>query len=141
MIIKHLGSKFEYERERKSELYSAYKRLLDEMQQIGCDLLYKRLVKMPCSRYWVSEERAAIVVSRIFKGDMLLFMQPLRRRMFFAIAERAYMLLQYDNRLTVRRAVFKAVRERAEEFYLTEGTARVMICRIKQEERRRRMRK
>ena len=93
----------------------------------------------PSDRFWVSEERALIVVLQIMKGDTLLGMGKNKRDMFFEIYRRATIMKQKYPTLSLTKIMFKVVRQPAPKFYLTEGSIKVIISKIKSKwyERRR----
>lgn len=129
--MKHPGSHFEYETERNNDLLRAYKEAIQEASYICVDKLYKEIVNKPSKRFWVSEERAAIVVSQLMKGRAPMNMQPLRREMFVEIHRRVVELKKTEPQASLSALVFKVLRQPAPKFYLTPGSAKVIICKIK----------
>ena len=141
--MKPHGSKFEYGHERDTDLLRAYRQLIISAEYISMPLIYESVVMMPSSRFWVSEERAAIVIAAMMKGDKLLSMRPNKREMFVEIYRRAMTLKKECPQLSVLDVAFKVVRQPAPKFYLTPGSAKVIICKAKKEwyeERKRRLR-
>ena len=96
---------------------------------------------MPASRFWVSEERAAIVVSRMLKGDTLKYMRTCKREMFFEIYEKVLKLQQQKPDLSIYKLCFIAVNQPAKKFYMTPLSIRETIYKIKRDFYKERKRK
>lgn len=141
--MKHRGAKFEHEDERNDELMTAYHSLMEKAEYISMPDIYRSVAEQPSSRFWVSEERAAIVVSSMMKGNKLERMNPNKREMFCEIYRRCMSLKQQFPSMTPYELCFRVVRQPAPKFYLTPGSAKVIICKAKQkwyEERKRKLR-
>ncbi len=137
--MKNFGSVFEYEQERNNNLLRLYHQLISEVKFIYSEEIYRKMADSPSDRFWVSEERALIVVLQIMKGDTLLGMGKNKRDMFFEIYRRATIMKQKYPTLSLTKIMFKVVRQPAPKFYLTEGSIKVIISKIKSKwyERRR----
>lgn len=137
--MKNFGSVFEYEQERNNNLLRLYHQLISEVKFICSEEIYRKMADSPSDRFWVSEERALIVVLQIMKGDTLLGMGKNKRDMFFEIYRRATIMKQKYPTLSFTKIMFKVVRQPAPKFYLTEGSIKVIISKIKSKwyERRR----
>lgn len=98
--------------------------------------LYEQLVNMPAERFWVSEERATIVVSQMMRGDKLENMLPTKREMFVEIYNRVIGLLACRRDEPLSALVFDVVGSPAPKFYMTPDSAKVIICKIKKERRK-----
>jgi hypothetical protein len=135
--MKPHGSKFEYEKDRINDLIRAYHELIDQSSHIRLPLIYKKVVNMPSARFWVSEERAAIVIAAMFKSesidDVLKGMRKNKKEMFHEIYKRALELRTQQPSLSVFDIAFQVVRQPAPKFYLTPGSARVYIYKAKKE--------
>lgn len=141
--MKYHGSKIEYEEERNHDLMRVYHELICASDFISLPYIYKEVVNMPSTRFWVSEERAAIVISSMMKGDKLLYMRPTKREMFKEIYRRAMQLKREQPALSVYDIAFKVVRQPAPKFYITPGYAKSIIFYAKKEwyeERKRKLR-
>lgn len=137
--MKNFGSVFEYEQERNNNLLRLYHQLISEVKFICSEEIYRKMADSPSDRFWVSEERALIVVLQIMKGDTLLGMGKNKRDMFFEIYRRATIMKQKYPTLSLTKIMFKVVRQPAPKFYLTESSIKVIISKIKSKwyERRR----
>lgn len=141
--MKHLGSKSEFEEERNSELLKTYNRLISEADYIVPAVIYNKLVNEPSSRFWVTEERAAVIISKMRKGHSLERMHPNKREMFQEIYRRAMILMKQDATLSVLEVAMKVVNQPAPKFYICEGYAEQIIGLAKKkcyEERKRKLR-
>ena len=131
--MKNIGSIFEYEDARNKDLMRAYRHLMSTTRNIKMSEIYRQVVEMPSQRFWVSEERAAIVVSNMLKGRSIDQMRPNKREMFYEICARVRELQKERPDDTVYNLVFDIVGSPAPKFYLTPKTAKVIISRIKAE--------
>lgn len=131
--MKHKGSKFEYEDERDKDLMRAYHEQLESCDAIVLSDIFRNVVEMPSARFWVSEERAAIVIARMFRGDKLEKMRPNAREMYFEIYKRVVSEREKYPDKSIAEIVFHVIRQPAPKFYLTPDSARVIVTRIKRE--------
>lgn len=141
--MKHPGSKSEFEEERNKELLKTYRRLISEADYIVPAVIYEKLVNEPSSRFWVTEERAAVIISKMRKGHSLERMHPNKREMFQEIYRRAMILMEQDKSLSVFDVAMKVVYQPAPKFYIGPGYAEIIIGSAKRkcyEERKRRLR-
>lgn len=131
--MKNFGSFFEYEQERNADLIRAYHEDIEGCEVIRLDEVWQRIANMPSSRFWVSEERAAIVISRMMKGDKLKNMRPLKREMFMEIYRRVLELQKAYPDTPISKLCFRAVNSPAPKFYMTPLSIRETIYKIKRE--------
>lgn len=129
--MKHKGSKFEYEEERDKDLMRAYREQLSLCDSIILSDIFRKVVLMPSSRFWVSEERASIVVASMMKGDKLERMRPTTREMYKEIYKRVRKQKEEHADKSLSEIVFCVIRQPAPQFYLTPDSARVIVSRIK----------
>lgn len=135
--MKPYGCKFEYEKERNNDLMRAYHELVERSSHICLPVIYEEVVNMPSARFWVSEERAAIVIAAMMKSvnvdEALNDMRQNKKEMFHEIYNRAMKLREKNPMMSVFDLAFNVVRQPAPKFYLTPGSARVIIYRAKRE--------
>ena len=131
--MKHKGSTFEYKDERDRDLLRAYREQLMLCETIDLPEVFKKVVLMPSARFWVSEERAAIVIARMFKGDKLESMKPNTREMYEEIFKRVKDMKEHNPEMSLFDILFRVVRQPAPKFYLTPDAAKVITTRIKRE--------
>ena len=99
-------------------------------ERIGIEV-WREIAESPSTRFWVSEERAAIVIARVIKGDTLSYMRPLRREMFMEIYRRVLDIKSVRQELSLRACCAKAVCTPAPKFYMTPLSVRQTIYKIK----------
>ena len=121
--MKHPGNGIDFMPERDAELRARYRRLLREAVHIDKPVLLFRLVNMPSSRFWVSEERAAIMVSRMERGLPLGPIVPSRQRMYEEIYRRYLLLRGKRPKAPLAELVREVVYQPAPSFYLTPKSA------------------
>ena len=129
--MKYYGSYFEYTDARNEDLMRAFFHQLESNK--GKPLtteFYQSVVDMPSRRFWVSEERAAIVVTTIIKGSKLETMRPSKREMYFEIYNRVLELRKQDPDASVFNLTFEVVNGPAPKFYLEPSSAKVIIGKI-----------
>lgn len=145
--MKKRGVKFEYEEERDRDLMRAYceqlRRLYDEHGGVQLlDDVFRRLVRMPSSRFWVSETRAAVVVGAMCREadrvggtprrwETLRRMRTTKRRMYAEIYRRYRLRQQARPDLGIFQNVTYVVLQAAPEFYITPDSAKVIYYRAK----------
>ena len=131
--MKPTGSHFEYEAMRDDNLMECYHELLRRAEFVRMPEIYSQVVEMPAKRFWVSEERAAIVVSAMMRGKELGKMRPLKIEMYNEIYSRVIKLREENPEWPISRLVAQVVEQPAPKFYLTPGSAKVLICKIRKE--------
>ena len=141
--MKNVGAIFEYEEERNRDLMRAYKEQLASHENKDLQSVLNRVVEMPSKRFWVSEERAAIVISEMMIGKGLKVKGKVKREMYNEIYRRVVELKKSQSGMSVYDLTFMVVTGPAPKFYLTPGSAKVIIHKVKKqwyEERKRRLR-
>lgn len=131
--MKHKGSKCEFEKERNNDLMAAYHQLMEATEYINHQTIFKEVVNMPAPRFYVSEERAKIVLYWLMRGDSLDKMLPNRREMFQEIYRRVMELRKKQPELTVFELAIKVVHQPAPKFYLTPDSAKIIILKAKRQ--------
>lgn len=132
--MKRKGSKFEYEAERNKELLKAYCSQIEICSEIHLDEILSRVVNTPCSRFWVSDERASIVMSGIERGTANLdSMIESRKEMFLEIYDRVKALRINNPTMSLSELTNEVVKQPAPRFYLTAKSARTIIHRIRKQ--------
>lgn len=131
--MKPHGSNSEFKQQRNDDLMRAYHELIKSAQYILMPEIYHKVVNMPTRRFWISEGRAAIVISAMMKGDTLENMGPLKREMYNEIYSRVIKLREKKPDLPIIQLVEMVVEQPAPKFYLTPGSAKVLICKIRKE--------
>lgn len=113
------------------------RRLIMTTEGVPLGGLYAMAAQSPCSRFWVSEKRAAEVISRMMRGeDTDVKSLPLRNKMYRELLRRVQEWQAQNPGHPLTDAVFAAVNSPAPEFYVTPESAKVIISRIMQRKRR-----
>lgn len=134
----------EYKLMRDKELTEIFRRMVMDPARSGSRPLrelYGFAARQPASRFWVSEERATVVIRDRLAGRAdFSGMKPESRRMFTEILNRVRPVLARAPGMPVARAVREVVNGPAPEFYLTPLSAKVIIyarIRVERAEKRR----
>lgn len=133
--MKKTGTKFEYSEQRNANLLAVYRRKLYESKVIRLSDVLRETVNTQSERFWVSEERAVGVVMKMIKGDTLKDMSPMKREMFTEIYRRVMEEKKQAPHKTITDIVTHIVNCPAPKFYLTPGSAKVIIHNIKKGKR------
>ena len=118
-----------------------YHELVCSSEKIVLKDLLSKLVNMPCRRFWVSEERAAIVISQKMKGENPRIGGTMKAEMFDEIYRRAMIIHETHPWMTPISIAYMVVNQEAPKFYMTPGSAKVTICINKKEWYEKRKRK
>lgn len=93
--------------------------------------IFEQVANSPCSRFWVSEERAAIVISTLLAAKVIPNMRKNKREMFDEIFRRFLIARgQYPEKSIYALAIM-VVNQPAPKFYMTPRTVGELIYRIK----------
>ena len=96
--------------------------------------VYNNIVNMPSRRFWVSDIRAALVISAMMRGEARLDkMCASKREMYEEIYRRvAIMREKYPDKTTSELCAMVVIQP-APKFYLTPGSAKIMVCKARKE--------
>ena len=129
--MKYFGSILDFTKERNADLMRAYRERLAEASVIVMPVIFELVAQSPASRFWVSEERAAIVISAMVAGKPMPRMRSNKREMFTEIYRRYLVMREVCPDKSVYELVTKIVNQPAPKFYLTPRTVGEFIYRIK----------
>ncbi|MBE6346963.1 MAG: hypothetical protein IKM23_06730 [Bacteroidales bacterium] len=140
--MKPIGTKVEYSEERVRDLMRVYDMYIASCKYINMAELYKTIVNQPSKRFWVSESRCALVISAIMRGeDVLNTMWPTKKEMFLELYRRVSALqIEYPNKTMIELCTM-AIYQKAPKFYISPGTAKVMIVKYRRKWRVEKMRR
>ena len=133
--MKKKGTISQLQHERDDDLMRAFQQELAGRPHILLPEVLNAVVSSPSKRFWVTSERAAIVIYNMMKGDELDLMRPLKRKMFREIYRRVMKLKANYPQLSIPILTEQVVAEPAPEFYITPGSAKVIISRIRKRRR------
>lgn len=121
----------EYAEERLHDLMRVYDEYIASCDYIRMPDVYRAIVNMQASRFWVSDTRATKVVYAMLRGVPIKGMRPLKREMFDEIFRRVLDMRKHKPWLTVRACCCIVVAQPAPKFYLTPGSAKIMVCKAR----------
>ncbi len=131
--MKYNGSDFRFKQERNNDLVRAFHELIRSAERVCILDIYKQVVNMPSARFWVSEERAAVVIGAMMRGDKLAYMRNTKREMFEEIYRRAMIIARRNPEMTSLEIATIVVRQPAPKFYLTPESAAKYIKEAKKQ--------
>lgn len=128
------GSVCDYIEQRNIELLRAFKARLREVRHIHFPSLMVLVVNTPTSRFWVSEARASIILSAMFRGvDVISKMRSSKREMFTEIYRRAVEYRREHPEATIPQVAFRVVNSPAPKFYLHPDCAKTYLFYIRKQ--------
>lgn len=130
--MKPFGAILSFTIQRNRALLDAFRRHTAESPFVSLDDIGRKVVDSPCPRFWVSEERAAAVVSLIMRGKPVLdTMRPSKREMFLEIHRRVIALKADNPHWNLKRLVFEVVNSPAPKFYMEPSSALERLFKIR----------
>lgn len=132
-MTKQAGSKVDYARDRERDLMAAYRNYVGSCGHINVPEVFAAIVDMPARRFYVSDVRAAVVMRKMALGDDLRHMRPTKREMFREIHRRVNELARLSPGARLLDVVAKVVYGPAPKFYLSPGSAKVMVYKARKE--------
>lgn len=130
--MKSLGSVLAFTRERNAALLKAYREQVHAAGFVRLNEIGEKIVNSPSPRFWVSEERAAVVVSAIMRGKPILkTMLPTKREMFEEIYRRVVDLKQQHPDWTLCQLVVTVINSPAPKFYMEASSALERLFKIR----------
>ena len=122
-------STFEYEEERNDDLLRAFYERCQATPEALVSTIISDTVRMPSERFYVSDERAARVVSALMQGRDYPKMLSTHREMYAEILRRVLHLRSEHPDWCVLQLVREVLRSPAPQFYLTPSSAYTIIQR------------
>lgn len=129
--MKHFGSKLDFTKQRDEDILRVFKQYMQENNHIIMPEIFERVAASPAQRFWVSEERAAIIISAIENRRPLGPMRQNKREMFREIYRRYVRLRAAHPNIPLRDLVSQIVHSPAPRFYLTARTLGEIYYRIR----------
>ena len=129
--MKYYGSILDFTQERNQELMRVYQEKLSKAGYIVMPKIFEQVANSPCSRFWVSEERAAIVISTLLAGKVIPNMRKNKREMFDEIFRRFLIVREQYPEKSIYALAIMVVNQPAPKFYMTPRTVGELIYRIK----------
>lgn len=130
--MKYHGCILEFTEQRNKELMRVFHETLADRSFIDISEVSGIIVNKPCSRFWVSEERAMVVMAALVKGKPVLeTMRPTKREMFQEIYSRVLAMQKQRPDASLYELVLKVVNSPAPKFYMRPRCAMEIIYKIK----------
>lgn len=108
-----------------------FRQKLAEAKTVKMSEILKQVAESPSSRFWVSEQRAAIVISSMEAGRPLPLMIQTKKEMFAEIFRRYKVLRVRHPRESILQLATIIVNQPAPKFYFTPRSIGEFIYRIR----------
>ncbi len=135
--MKYKDSRCYFIQERDADLLSAYQKIIKVRDNIRLSEIEQKLTQSPSRRFWVSEDRAYIVILDMLKGKSLDNMIPTRKAMYQEIFRRFQIHKSNEPQLSNMEIIKRVCAEKAPSFYLTPQSIHVILSRVRKEEKQR----
>lgn len=129
--MKHFGSIMNFTKQRNEDLERVFRKCILEAKKIVLSEIFAKVAESPSVRFWVSEERAVIVIKLMLANKPLPPMRDNKKEMFLEIYGRFCNMRPKYPHLSIRELVSIIINQPAPKFYLTPRTVGEMIYRIK----------
>lgn len=129
--MKRSGSVLDFKARRNHNLLRVFRRCLADSSYVFLPRIFAMVADSPAERFWVSEERATVVISAMFAGKPLPRMRPNKIEMFQEIFHRTLEIRNRHPQRSIRDIVAEVVNQPAPKFYLTPRTVGEYIFCIK----------
>lgn len=126
--MKHKGANMEYAEERLSDLMRTYDEYISSCDYIRMPEVYAYIANAPAARFYVSDNRATIVVSAMLQDKQHIKMRPLKFEMFQEICRRVLSLRELHPEWSLKMLCAEVVAQPAPKFYISPGSAKIMVC-------------
>lgn len=129
--MKAFGSTVDFTRQRNADLMRVFRQKLAEAAHIHMPEIFRQVAASPSSRFWVSEERAAIVIAAMQAGREVALMTANKREMFDEIYRRYLELRASHPDKSIIELARVIVHQPAPRFYFTPRSVGEFIYRIR----------
>jgi hypothetical protein len=130
-------AQYEFKSERENALIREfYKIYIDSGNAMPLTDMLAILVKRPAPRFYVSLPNAVMVIRQMIRGTPPPKMRDNRRAMYEEILARVMRMVEQNPGITLRDAVDKVIEQPAPKFYITIGTASVLLCNARKHRKR-----
>lgn len=129
--MKKIGNVCDYINDRDKELYHRYREAIATAQTIKLDDILLSVIHSRTSRLWLSENRAAEIIKSFIRADGKFKPNPKRAEIYNEVWRRYRRLRSKRPNDAFSDIVFDVVNSPADSFYLTIGSAKVIICKIR----------
>lgn len=130
--MKYPGCILEFTHDRNADILRVLRtlRLDKDVLSHGVSELAHRIAESPSARFWISEDRATVIISAMLKGKPLPPARQCRREMYEEIYRRVVELREKRPDAQLQDLVTEVVNQPAPKFYLTPNTIARYIYRV-----------
>lgn len=128
--MKHKGSTFPYKSERDAELMRVFRKEMLSRCHTTVKDVFRTVADSPCSRLWITEERAAEVIKAMMAGR-LRCISRFKNEMYAELYARFIRMKEENPYIPFSKLVFVAVNSPAPKFYLSPSQVRLIISSIR----------
>ena len=132
--MRHKGSDSEFKELRDNEILALYRKYLNESPNIIVSRMLVDIVNSPSSRFWITEQRAAIVLGQMKRGETFPDAYPQKRAMYRELYRRAQRIWADNPHLSVYSVASMIVEQPAPSFYMSTTLCNLIISRAKRRE-------
>lgn len=132
-MAKTPGSTLDFSKQRISALMQEYHRYVDSSRFIRMPDVFAHIVNCPCPRFWVSNDRAVVVINAMLKGETFPKMRPCKKEMFLEILARVLAMRKRFPARSLYHIVADVVAQPAPKFYLSPSSAKIMFYKAKKQ--------
>lgn len=129
--MKYFGSSVYFTRERNADIMRVFREKLAAAKVVRMPEIFRAVADSPASRFWVSEERAAVVIASMEMGRELPAMTENRRLMFEEIYRRYKHMRRSNPKMSIIELATVIVNQPAPRFYFTPRSVGEFIYRIR----------
>ena len=129
--MKYFGSTVSFTHERNADIMRVFRQKLVEAPFIRMDDICRAIAESPSSRFWVSAERAAVVIAAMEAGREVPCLTKMKREMFLEIFRRYKKMRPLRPGEPLLDVVAHIVNQPAPKFYFTPRTIREFVRRIR----------
>lgn len=134
LSMRHKGSDSEFKELRDNEIFTLYRKYLNESPNIVVSRMLVDIVNSPSSRFWITEQRAAIVLGQMRRGDTFPDAYPQKRAMYRELYRRAEKIWIDSPSMSVYSVASLVVEQPAPSFYMSTTLCNLIISRAKKRE-------
>lgn len=137
--MKKMNSVSEFTSHRNTHLLEQFRKTIAERSRIEHEKVFRHVSTLPSPRFWVSEQRAAVVIGKMVAGkDPTALMTPEKRRMYLEIYARFIKLRRKYPDESIAALVFEVINSEAPCQFMSWETVRSIIYREQRKARRER---
>lgn len=130
--MKSKGARSDYITERNIELLHRFRQAtIASDGDINLTRIVEEIINSPASRFYISEERAAAVMSAALRDRDIPGHSKSKKELYGELIARYRAIQETEPGITTKDAAAMIVRQPAPKFYLTVGSAKVILHKAK----------